>query len=453
MSTLNSILNIARSAISTQQTAVRVTSQNIANAQTDGYTRQRVTFVESLPDVTPIGRLGTGVQIYEIARVRSDLLDSNYRRDISRAEGYELRHELLGQVESVLGELSETGLAADMDAFWGSWADLANSPTSDTARELIARSGAQVATKLQNYSQRLDDLKHSTRLRLTSSVADVNGLAQQVAEINQEIVVAETGGYTANDLRDQRDRLVDEMAKLGSVRIVDRRNGSIAVILENAMVVDGANSKEITAGGIPLSVTAGGVKLSFSGESSAISEMLNLINTDVPAVQANLDELASGLIAGVNALHTTGFDRTGAPGAAFFEGTTARDISVSAVIEGDPTLIVASDTAGAGGNNSVALALAGLRDDTTTMDGGTKSFAGFYRNTVTEVALQVRDANNAHDVYSTVAAQADIRRQSVSGVSTDEELIRLIQHQQAYTAATRLVTAVDEMMNSVLNMV
>lgn len=453
MSTLNSILNIAKSAIFTQQTAVRVTSQNISNAQTDGYTRQRVTFVASQPDLTPIGQLGTGVQVYDVTRIRSELLDSNYRRDIAKAEGFELRQDLLGQVEQVLGELSETGLAADLDAFWNSWADLANSPSSDTARQIVANRAEQVAGKLNNYTQRLEDVNASTRLRLSAAVGEINGLAEQIADVNREILTAETGGQAANGLRDQRDLLVDEMAKLGSVRVIERSNGSIGVVLENVMVVDGANSKPVVAAGEPPIVSVGGTTLSFSSGSSQIGEMLNLINTDIPAVQADLDELAAGLIAKVNTVHASGFDRTGAAGSPIFAGTSASSIAVSATIAGDPTLIAASDTAGAGGNNQIALQMAGLRDDTTTMGGGTMSFGGFYRKTVTDLALKVGSAENNSSVYSAVASQADIRRKSVSGVSTDEELIKLIQHQQAYTAATRLVTAVDEMMDSIMRMI
>ncbi|MEX2570662.1 MAG: flagellar hook-associated protein FlgK [Gemmatimonadota bacterium] len=463
MSSIGGILNIARSAIHAHQTAVRVSSQNISNAQTEGYSRQRVQFVDSTPDITPIGRLGTGVRIHDISRVRDTLLDISYRREAGRSASFDLRQDLLGRVEQVLGEPSETGLDSAMDAFFSSWSDVSNNPTDDTARLLVVQRGEQVAAKLQGFTARLDELVQNTRQRLTTSVQEVNRLTEQVASINGLIVQEEAGGTTASDLRDQRDRLVDSLSSLASVRVVERENGKIAVMVENATVVDGAEWKELTATGEPPEVSLGSMTLRMAEEGSAIGELVAMLQDRIPAVQQRLDDLAEGLVIQTNALHNAGFLPDGTPGTDFFDpaATTARDIEVVATA----ATVAASDAAGEPDNNRIALAMAAMRSSPARNEiaqgiwtvaeadvlGGL-SASEHYRATVADLAVETRVAKDSADVYETLSSQLELRRQSVSGVSTDEELIRVMQHQQAYTAAARLVTVVDEMVQTILDM-
>ncbi|MEX0912422.1 MAG: flagellar hook-associated protein FlgK [Gemmatimonadota bacterium] len=463
MSSIGGILNIARSAIHAHQTAVRVSSQNISNAQTEGYSRQRVQFVDSTPDITPIGRLGTGVRIHDISRVRDTLLDISYRREAGRSASFDLRQDLLGRVEQVLGEPSETGLDSAMDAFFSSWSDVSNNPTDDTARLLVVQRGEQVAAKLQGFTARLDELVQNTRQRLTTSVQEINRLTEQVASINGLIVQEEAGGTTASDLRDQRDRLVDSLSSLASVRVVERENGKIAVMVENATVVDGAEWKELTATGEPPEVSLGSMTLRMAEEGSAIGELVAMLQDRIPAVQQRLDDLAEGLVIQTNALHNAGFLPDGTPGTDFFDpaATTARDIEVVATA----ATVAASDAAGEPDNNRIALAMAAMRSSPARNEiaqgiwtvaeadvlGGL-SASEHYRATVADLAVETRVAKDSADVYETLSSQLELRRQSVSGVSTDEELIRVMQHQQAYTAAARLVTVVDEMVQTILDM-
>lgn len=473
-SSLGSILNVARSAIFANQTGVRITSQNIANAQSEGYSRRTISFVESRPDVTPIGRLGTGVTIQDVARVRDGLLDATYRRESGKAAGFELRQDVLGRVEQVFNEPSEDGLSATLDAFWASWSDLASRPTNPTARRMVQQRGSQVAAALQSFDRRLDEVQQHAVVRLTEAVGDINGISEQLGTLNREIVVAEGGGHEAHDLRDQRDRLLDKLSHLGSVRVLERENGSIAVMVENVTLVDGPEYRALSTSGSPpgIGLSMNGTAVDFGGEDSRLGSLVRSLNVDLPGIRGRLDDLASALVEQVNALHTAGFDASGAAGAAFFDpaGTTASTISLSAAIGGDSSLIVTSDAAGETTNNRVALALAALQgrpaDNSVARDivgapawtalspalSG-RSLGEYYEDVVTEVALGVSSAEHSSAVFRTIADQAEARRQSVSGVSTDEELIKLMNFQQAYTAATKLVTTVDEMMQSVLNMV
>lgn len=463
MSTLGSILNIARSAITANQTAVRIASQNIANAQTEGYSRQSVRLVDARPDATPLGRLGTGVRIYDISRVRDTLLDTSYRREAGRSAGFDLRHELLGRVEDILGEPSDTGLSSALDAFYGSWADLANEPGNDTAKRVVLQRSEHLASTLNGFSARLDELVQSTRGRLETSVVEINRLTDQIATVNGLIVSEESGGLTASDLRDQRDRLVDSLSKIASVRATERSNGTVAVIVENALIVDGNSAKTLTAAGEPPVVMVGTATLNLSSEGSVLGELVGALTTRIPAVQGRLDDLAEALVVQTNSLQNAGFLADGTPGTDFFDPAyaTARNIRVVATAD----TVVASDNAAEPNNNRVALAIAAMRgspDQNTVALGiwspaeaallGGLSGGEHYRTTIAQLAVDTGVASDFSTVFGTLAEQLQTRRQSVSGVSTDEELIRVMQHQQAYTAAARLITVVDEMTQTVLDL-
>jgi flagellar hook-associated protein 1 FlgK len=468
MPSIGSILNIARNAIHAHQSAMAVASQNVANAQTEGYSRQRVLLYASTPELTPQGSFGTGVVTTAPQRVRETLLDTGYRTEAGRASGYGVRHELLSQIEGLLGEPSETGLSSTLAAFWSAWSDLAGAPTSDSARAMVRQRGQQVAEALNGADARLSTLEEQLRMRLTTAVDQVNSLARQIADLNVSITASEAGGAEAPDLRDARDRLLDQVAKLGSVRVTEQRGGSITLQLDGATLVDGSSVHRIEGPGYrngKVTLTVDGDPLK-SGEGSAISAMVKVLNDDVngaDGIRARLDALAAGLVDGVNALHRRGWS----PGAAwdasipgsgvdFFDSTatgarTAHGLSLSQAVRDDARSIATGYAAGGTSDTRLALDLAGLRDAQTTMTGGTQSFEAFHRDTVTGLALRTASAENSAGVHETLAAQADNRRQSVSGVSTDEELIRIMQHQQAYAAAGKLLKVADEMMQTLLN--
>lgn len=470
MSTFGGILSTARSAIAAHQTAMQVTSHNVANAETPGYTRQRAELMGSWPAVMPYGNLGTGVLVHDIRQIRDPLLDATLRRESSQASGFGLQRDLLGQVEQVFGEPSEQAFAATLDAFWSAWADLANAPLDATARRLVQQRGAQVATALNGMAARFDAIAGDTHQRLRNAVGELNESARQVAELNRQIVAAEAGGHAAGDLRDTRNQLLDRMAGLAQVQVIERRDGSVAVSVASQTLVDGVTHKAIDVGGTP-----DAVQLTFSGDADVLPSlggelgaMTQLLNGDLPQLRARLDELAAGIVGAVNGVHRTGWSPTGDPDAVappgwtgsnvdFFAagGTTAATIALDAGVAADPNRIAVGNVHGATGSNAVALALSQLRD--TAVPVGTPpasgTLAAFYRGVVSDVGVRTGAATSAATVHETLAAQAEVRRQSVSGVSTDEELVQLMRHQQAYVAATRLVGAVEEMADALLGMV
>lgn len=441
---LGNILSVARSALLAQQTAVQVASQNLSNAATEGYSRQRAALTPNDPVRAAGGLLGTGVRVRDVERARDALLDVAVRREGGNAAGAGLRRDLLADVEGVFGELGETPVAGALDGFWNAWADLANHPGTDSVRGLVKLQGERVASAVNGAMDALADVGASARDRLAATLGEVNGLAARVAELNGQIQTAELGGQTAGDLRDTRDLLLDDLAKRAGARVLERPDGTLAVALGGATLVDGTSTRALevrsTAG--VLSVGLAGSTSTVSGLGGEAAAALELHNTEVPRVTDELRRLGAAVAAEVNAVHRAGNGRD------FFAVDAAGRLSLSPDVA--DVAHVGRSPAGPG-DNRMALDLAALRDRAVPSLGG-RTFGDAHAEIVSGVGHRLRAADQDASVFDTLQRQAEARRGSVSGVSTDEELVTLMRHQQAYAAAARLVSTVDEMMQAVLGM-
>lgn len=484
---INSIMSVARTALNAHQTVIQTAGHNVANAETAGYTRQRVQLSALDPQQWTYGAVGTGVTVVDVQRVREELLDVAYRSETSKSAGHALRHELLGSVEGILAEPSETGLAATMDAFWASWSDLANNPTSAAARSVVQQRGQAVAVMLNGFDSQLTVLRDQAALQLSNAVTEVNGLSAEVAALNGRIVEAEVGGKAANDLRDARDLAIDRLAKHGEIRTVPNRDGSVQVMLGSNLLVDRVDARAVRVidDGPTLGLRFEGSAEPITPVGGALTETVRFLNEDLAETRSRLDTLARSLVAGVNDAHTGGlvYDAagTGTPAPPFFHRgdrdlnfppptllpVTAGSIRLSDEVRQSARNIAASAATPSGGqaagagNNEIALQLAGFRTKaglvTYTPAGGgapeTASFADFYRETASLLGTKVKDAESSAAVHGTLAEAAERRRLSANGVNVDEELTTLMRAQQAYAAAARVISAAEEMMRTLVEMV
>jgi flagellar hook-associated protein 1 FlgK len=241
------------------------------------------------------------------------------------------------------------------------------------------------------------------------------------------------------------------------VQVTFRENGSIGVLVSGVSIVDGAEvaSLEIRNFGGAFEIGLEGNPRALGDMSGEVGGLLQLLNADLPGMRAELDDLAQALVTEVNALHTTGTNAAGATGVDFFDpaGMTAGSINLSAAILADPQAIAVGTSDAAGnyraGANDVALALGSLRDLDVASLGTT--FGDHFRQLVSNVGLAVRSTADQATVHRTLADQADTRRSSFSGVSTDEEMVKLIQFQAAYAAAARVITVTDEILQTLLS--
>ncbi len=459
---LNGILSIARSGLLTQQLALQVTGHNLANATTEGYSRQRAELVPGTPLRLPEGLLGTGVRVADITRARDSLLDGVYRRESSLFHGFETKYSALSSVEGSFAEGGDLALGAALDAFWSAWSDLANDPSSVTARSVVASRGQQVVDHFHGVDATLDVISGQVSAALSTSVDRVNSILEEVASLNATIASAVSGGRSAPDIADQRDRLLDELAELLPIETTPRETGAVGVVVQGVSVVEGTHAQTLDlsfAAGTWTLTTANGTPLAV--DRGSIGGGLDTLNDDFSAVRTQLDTLARGMVERVNALHVTGTNPLGGTGLNFFDDfgdsttVTAQNLSLDAAILSDAQAIAAG-TPDVGGNyragaNDIALALAGLREDTAGGILAGTSINTAYRDLVADVGLRTGAAKDTLDGHAVLMSAAGERRESVAGVATDEELVKVVQFQAAYGAAARLVTTVDEMYQTLLS--
>lgn len=458
MPSLGSILSIATSGLRASQAAIGVTAHNIANAETEGYSRQRAVLGEGYPITLPQGIFGTGVQVLDVERARDEFSNAAVRREFSLMNGFTARQEFLGRVEALLQEPGDLGLSAGLDRFFSAWSELATHPGSLSARTALRAEAEGLADRFRTLSAGLDQLRHGAGERLSGAVVRINEIAGGVAELNRRIVAAEAGAATAGDLRDARDRLLDELAGLTPVTVVHRSDGSVGVLSSGISLVDGA-----TVSTVEVREVGGSTGLGLVGRPGLLPDaggttggLLELLNEDLPRLRQGIDALVAALVEEVNTLHRSGTNAAGGTGIDFFDpgGATAGTLRLSSAVLADAASIVAGTDDGAGaprpGANDVALALAGLRDRALGATGQVPGAS--VRALVSQVGNALRSAVERGAVHRVLADRATLQRESLSGVSTDEEMTRLIRFQAAYAAAARVVTVADEMMEALLRM-
>jgi flagellar hook-associated protein 1 len=422
-------LQTALSGLIANQEAIDTTGQNITNAETPGYSRQ-TTVLQTNPVLSisavspPTGRsaqLGTGVSVATITRIRNSYLDAQYRNQNASLGAASTEAEQLAQAQSAFDEPSSSGLSSQLSAFWSAWSSLANAPSSEAAREGVVSAGKQVATTLNQLSAQLSTLSGQAVQRyeaITGPTGEVQDDATQIAQLNQQIKLAEQAGQSPNDLLDRRDLLLDKLSELGSTTVTQAADGTDVVSFGNAAkpLVEGATVNWPQA----LTETAGGqlgALLKLSGPTGQFA-----------SYQTALNEVAAQLAGSVNALHTK---------TPFFSGTTAATIAVAV----KPAEVQTSSGATSGGNE-VAQQIAALRGSAAERT---------YTGLIAHVGSDVRTAQDDQTTAQAVVTSISNQRQSVSGVSLDEEMTNLISFQRGYEASARTMTAMDEMLQTLID--
>ncbi|MGH3265116.1 MAG: flagellar hook-associated protein FlgK, partial [Trebonia sp.] len=303
------------------QAAIDTTGQNIANANTPGYTRQRVNTAESaslsIPAQSERGAgadLGTGVDVTSISRIRDEFLDIQYRAQNTVTSSANSSSSALGQVQTALAEPSSNGLQAQLSSFWSAWSDLANDPTSSAAAQAVIDDGQTLAQTFNSVSAQMSTVQ-SQSAQQYASLTGANGTvaqdANQIATLNGEITQATEAGQTPNDLLDQRDNLLDQLSGLAQISLTDQSNGSVTVNFGDA-------ATPLVSG---TTVTWPQTLTSASG--GQLGALLSLSSATGPIGQfeSSLDNVAGQVISSVNALQ---------PSSPFFSGTSASTIAVAA---------------------------------------------------------------------------------------------------------------------------
>lgn len=463
---LAAALEIGKSGLKIYQVATEVVSENIANVNTPGYSRQRVVLATAPPSTANGFPLGTGVRISTVERYYDSLLQKQLV-NAGTTSGYNAtKAEVLAQIEPVFNEIAQEGLGTALTEFFGSWQDLTVNPTGLPERQGVISRAQVLVDQFHYVSRTLSDAVTAQNEAVVPITGDINRIVKEIATLNGQIENTQIVYGNANEMKDQRDYLVRQLSEQMGVKFTENTDGTTDLYVSRGgtdyYLVQGTRYGNLSLSDPPANYT---VTVHAVGGSSAVVDnamyaasdggklwsTLQMRDTYIPAYSAQVDALAAALVADVNGLHSTGFTPTGVTGINFFNplGVTAATIAVNV---NQTTQIAASGSATAPGDNSTAIQLAQLQD-ANTMSGGTTTYNNYYNGLVAQIGLDVQSAQNVTKQDDAFMKQLKALRDSSSGVSLDEELATLITYQRSYQASAKLVTTASEMLDVLMTMI
>ncbi|MDL2275290.1 flagellar hook-associated protein FlgK [Desulfosarcina sp. OttesenSCG-928-G10] len=463
MASINGILNTARTGLIAQQRAIDVTAVNIANANTDGYTRQRVSFQTGASVYSSGITFGTGVQINRnVERVYDEFLDARITAARADAGYWDSQLETLKKTEMIFGETTGYGLNSAMTDFWNAWQELSNNPSGYVERAMLLGESQRLAETFNNLSSGLKQIQKDSDTNIVHTVADINAITAEIADLNEKIVGIEVSGQSANTFRDQRDRRLQELSGLIGISSFEAANGSITVSLPNGgySLVEGFNSWALQTERNPTTEYHDVQWVSRNGTATTVTDLISngqlkgwidARDTTIQGYADDLDAMAVAIRDAVNNRHRTGTDLDSGSGNVFFSGTDASTLAVA--IDDVRKIAAAGPGEAVPGGSQNAINIANLQNARLSIGTNTVTANDFYNALVNRVANDVLGAENSRSYQSGIALQLSSYREEISGVSMDDEMIDLVQFQNAYNASAKMVTVVDEMLQTLINMV
>lgn len=440
-------LRTALTGLLAARTGVETTSHNVANAGSRGYTRQRVDQTSRAPGYQSIyGTIGTGTQVEGISRARDTFLDLRARSAAEALAGSSTRARLLEQSEAALAE-PELGVSAALTATWSAWEDLALDPTNTAARLNVLSNLETLAGRVRGVAEGWQRLAADVTTDLATAVSEANRLLERVAELNEAVQRAPQGAGPPNDLIDQRDLALDRLSELLGTDAVTFPDGTVRVTLDGVELVHGGSAHPLEQTGSNL-IHQSGAPATPGGSVGALQRFLVV---DLPSYQADIDAFSADLATAFNDRHAAGWWSASDPGGPLFSFNPAEPALTLQVALTQPERLATAADPGPpfpvhDGRN--AEWVAALRTDPVT-GGGTLAEA--WRELVTRVGVATAATRAEAESRRGLSVAANLARESAHGVSIDEEMVNLIQYQHAYEASARVMTAVDELLEVLVN--
>ena len=439
---ISNIIEIGRRSLFAQQSAINTTGRNIANVNTIGYSRQRLNLRQDLTGVSYLGSFGQEAT----SQIRQSFTDIQIWRENSLLGQYNTDANALAQVQDVFAEPTDAGIANLMTEFWNSWNDLSNDPDSDTAKIVVRDKAIQLTNGFNRVHDELLNHNNNIHLELEDKVGQINDAIEQIASLNQQIL-----NTNDHSLKDTRALMVDELSNMVNISVAETANGELNIAIGGMVVVSGQEVNKIKAESTNENgIWNSNIELEGTGQkiditSGELGSLLILQNETIPNNINELNSFAKTFADKINSVHTNNHPT----GETFFDSavTGAGDIKINFNFLENPGLLGQVNEEG---DASFAQAMFYLQNE-NLMDG--KTFGEFYTGIISEIGSKVNEANYLNEAQSLVLNKLEIDRLSVSGVSLDEEMTHMIQYEQAYNAAAKLVSTVDEMLSSILNIV
>ena len=473
-------LEIGRRGLTAQRIGLDVTSNNIANVNTPGYTRQRAVFAETRPAETQAGQIGTGVNVARIDRVRQEFFDREIRINISNFNKARTDTQVVDRIEALLAETSDFSLDQTIKSFFAAFDDLSLRPESIDKRRGALNAADGLVKHFNAIGQNISDVRQDTRLRAGNVVSEVNRLVTEIADLNRRVTSSSSGSGSAAALEDQRALRIDELSELISVQVTFDTDNNAQVTSSGNTLITGTSAADLELRESINSVSGertlemvqvnedGEAIITYDPDSGELGSLLFHYNVTLDSfdssggysVAAEIDTLADSIVDQVNTIANTGFglDDAGpaAPGRNIFTPATATNpiqalnLSLSTDILDQPRNVPTSSRPNEPGNNEVSRQIADLIGDQNFVGGSTVN--EYYASIVSEVGTLGSDARNSAESSELIGNTLFAQREAVNGVNLDEEAVNLIKFQRAFEASARIINTTSELLSIVVNL-
>ncbi|NLK44645.1 MAG: flagellar hook-associated protein FlgK [Tissierellia bacterium] len=469
-------LYISITGLQASKQSLNTVSHNISNSNNKNYVRQSALHATNPYTTIGVGRLevGTGVNVAEIRQIRDEFLDLKLRREIASFGYHYAKSQILEDIEAVFNEITNSGLQKVMDDFWNNWNELYKEPESLTIRGLVHESSVAFVDTVNHISTQLNNIKMNLNNEILNKVHETNSILKRIGELNKEIklVEGENSKIKANDFRDERNALLDRLAELMPVTSYENSFGEVIVHLKGKELVSGnfistidINLNNEGLANIYFYNTNEKIELNGLGE---LGGFIDARDESITYYTNRLDILVHTIASEINKLHSTGYDLLGTTGTDFFTGITSVENS-AANIRVNPDLanfnmIAISSQPGVIGNGEIAKKIHELRKELLFgVYNPEDPFAGpgdlemniddYYRDIVLSLGLEREASRTIANNQDFLIKSIDEKRKSISAVSLDEEMADMIKFQHSYVANSRVINAIDEMVENIVNRV
>jgi flagellar hook-associated protein 1 FlgK len=445
-------MSIALQALMAEQGALGATSNNIANVNTPGYTRKIPIFTEN-PTIEQ-GHLvfGAGVTLQQFQSVRNQLLQLRIYEETQQEGNSQAQLYSLQQVEGNFSD-STQGIGAAMTAFFSSLSQLSTDPTSTAVRQQVLSAANRLANAFHQSVASLEGIQSNLNQAVPQTVSQINQLTQQIAKLNAQVAQMEGVGQDPGTVQDQRDELIRQLSGLIDISVTQTEHGVTLTTANGIPLVAAGESYALQSGtgaNAMQRVFAQGQDITSEIQGGSLGGTLQVRDQLISGYLADLDTLASQFTDAFNTAHKQGYDLSGTQGGDFFTPLTAGPGAASSfgVAISDTNLIAASSDGSNGSNGNLAL-LSAIQN--ASLPSG-QSPMDMYSNLVLRVGNDSATAHAEASASGSSLQQLTDQRAATSGVSIDEETTNMLQYQRAYEAAARVITTVDQMMQTLLAM-